>query len=186
MIDVEVPVKDIPEQEKRSIIPNLLSISRIASAPFLFLAIKDRDLVWTVILVFFAMLTDYLDGFLARKIGRISNAGKILDPIADKICLASGALALGIYGDLPLSLLALILLRDTIIGLLGVTIIKKAKKVPVSNMIGKVTVFMLSVSMVIYILQLEYLYSIAYLSAVIFIVVSSISYLWASIKLISN
>lgn len=175
-----------PEKNKIIIVPNLLSISRIVLAPLLFLAIKDHNLLWIAMLTLWAMFSDFLDGFLARKWQQISKTGKILDPLADKTCLAAAALALGIYGDLPVSLLAIILIRDIIIALLGITIIKKIKMVPVSNIIGKITVVILSLSMLVYILQVKQLYTIAYIAPVVFIFISSASYTWSGLKLFSN
>jgi CDP-diacylglycerol--glycerol-3-phosphate 3-phosphatidyltransferase len=132
------------------------------------------------------MISDYFDGFLARRWNQTSNTGKILDPLADKICLATGAVALTIYGDLPLSLLLMILARDVVIAFFGITIIKKIKQVPVSNIIGKAAVFIISLSMLVYIVQYKELYDIAYFGSVTMIIVSSISYLIVGIKFLSN
>lgn len=65
---------------------NILTISRIAIATliFLFLALNKLSM-WIIFLFLFGSLTDYFDGYLARKFNLVSEIGEILDPIADKI-----------------------------------------------------------------------------------------------------
>ena len=133
-----------------------------------------------------ALLTDFFDGYLARKLTSITNAGKILDPLADKLCVVAAASAATIYGDMPLSLLVIIIVRDLAIAVFGLTIVGKVKKIPVSNLIGKITVTVLSATLVIYVFKIQMLYLPAFWIAMLFIAASSISYLKNGIKIISN
>ena len=124
------------------------------------------------------MLSDYLDGNLARKYGSISEAGKILDPLADKLCIALGALALTLYGDMPVVLLIIIIARDLGIAIVGVTIIQKRKQIPVSNKLGKVTVFILSLALLVYVFKLNAVYDYTFIAVLLFIILSSCCYLY--------
>jgi len=80
-------------------------------APALFFSIKANDFTLITLLAAFAIFTDFIDGFLARKLNSITDAGKILDPLADKLCVASAAIAAVLYGDLPLVLFLIIITR---------------------------------------------------------------------------
>ena len=73
-------------------IPNLLTLSRIIVIPAIFLMVYIHSAVWQVIaavLFIIASITDYFDGYLARRMGETSALGRLLDPIADKILVIS-------------------------------------------------------------------------------------------------
>lgn len=77
-------------------LPNLLTLSRIVVIPVIFLTLYINSFVWqmfTATLFVFASITDYFDGYLARKRSETSAFGRLLDPIADKL-LVSSALVL--------------------------------------------------------------------------------------------
>ena len=132
------------------------------------------------------MLSDYLDGLTARRLNLISNAGKILDPLGDKVCIAAAAIAVTLYGEMPPLLLVLIVARDLGIGVIGITIIKKVESIPVSNIIGKYTALVLALVLLVYVFRIEQLYKIAYIAALLFITLSGISYIWEGQRLFKN
>jgi len=73
-------------------IPNLLTISRIVVIPVIFLMIYINSTVWQLfaaVLFIIASITDYFDGYLARQRNETSAFGRLLDPIADKLLVAS-------------------------------------------------------------------------------------------------
>jgi len=98
----------------------------------------------------------------------------------------AGALALTSYGDLPLILLIIIIARDILILLCGWAITRSAGIIPVSNWIGKVTVTVLSIALIIYVFEINQLYAVAFWSAIVFVSTSSISYLVTGIRIIIN
>jgi CDP-diacylglycerol--glycerol-3-phosphate 3-phosphatidyltransferase len=167
-------------------LPNFLSAIRIVIAPAIFFAIKAHNVLAIGILATAAILSDFFDGYLARRLNAVTKTGKILDPLADKFCVALAALASAIYQSFPIALLILILARDIIIMLFGLTIIAQKKQVPVSNIYGKVTVTMLTLTLIIYILQISSLYIIANIAATTMIVVSSLSYLVAALRILGS
>ncbi|MDY0081224.1 MAG: CDP-alcohol phosphatidyltransferase family protein, partial [Ignavibacteriaceae bacterium] len=83
-------------------ISNLLSLIRLFLAiPFWFLldGIKEGDSpLFLMLIVLLAIISDFLDGYFARKFNQISEMGKILDPLADKICVASITFKLYLIG----------------------------------------------------------------------------------------
>lgn len=101
---------------------------------------EDSFRIITFILCIIAAITDYLDGYIARKRNEITEIGKIIDPLADKILVAVLVIKLFLIGELSSYFLLIILLRDTIIFIGGILISLKLKKVLPSNLLGKITV----------------------------------------------
>jgi CDP-diacylglycerol--glycerol-3-phosphate 3-phosphatidyltransferase len=67
---------------------NLLTISRMALGAIIFILLTRTEMYWVAFVLFFiASITDYFDGYLARKYNHVSQIGEILDPIADKILI---------------------------------------------------------------------------------------------------
>ena len=102
-------------------LPNALSIIRIILTVPIVIALLKEQYLLTLMLFLFAGITDALDGWIAKQFSFQSRLGSILDPMADKILLASTFLGLYWVGILPLWLLLLIFVRDIIIvaGALG-------------------------------------------------------------------
>jgi len=100
------------------ILPNQLTILRIALTPvFLFFFLSD-DPVFKIIslgIYIIAALTDWYDGWLARKFNYITNWGKFWDPLADKILTSTAFIGFVILGIIPLWMVLIIILRDLII-----------------------------------------------------------------------
>lgn len=85
-------------------LPNLLSLLRITLIPLLVYFLTDTDRLFSALaaLTFFvASLTDFLDGYFARRHGHITNLGKLLDPLADKLLVASALIMLAATDRLP-------------------------------------------------------------------------------------
>ena len=84
-------------------LPNAITVVRfLMIVPIGILIIGDRAPVWTAVLVAIFGLTDWVDGFLARRLGQTSRVGELIDPIADRTGVAAIAVFLVIAGHLPL------------------------------------------------------------------------------------
>jgi CDP-diacylglycerol--glycerol-3-phosphate 3-phosphatidyltransferase len=99
-------------------IPNFLTIVRVVlSFLFLFLILSDgfpaKGLAFLVFVL--ASVTDYWDGEIARRSGQITQFGKIMDPIADKLLTLSAFVAFAFMGLVPWWMSALIVVRDVLI-----------------------------------------------------------------------
>ena len=93
-------------------VPNLLSFLRILLVPvFLWLLLHQLFLAAIAVLAF-AGLTDFLDGYLARKLNQTTKLGKMLDPVADRLYIFATLLALSATGYVPWWLAGLVILRD--------------------------------------------------------------------------
>src|SRR6188472_3545632 len=95
--------------------PNQLSLLRIILAPvFLFLFLSEDPFSKKISLVVFfvAVLTDWYDGWHARKFGQVSKVGIFLDPLADKILTSCAFIGFYIIGIMPLWMVIVIVVRD--------------------------------------------------------------------------
>ncbi|KAI4304274.1 hypothetical protein MLD38_039811 [Melastoma candidum] len=105
-------------------LPNLISVSRMVSGPFLGWMIMNEWYSVAFAGLVISGATDWLDGYVARRMNINSVVGSYLDPLADKVLIASVALAM-VYNDLlPVELVGLVLLRD--IALVGGAAYKRA------------------------------------------------------------
>jgi len=136
---------------------NLLSILRAALVvPFtlVMLVPEEPHRLAAAGLIAFGMLTDKLDGDIARARGEETEWGRILDPLADKICVAVIALVLLKLGDIPLAFVLALLGRDALI-LAGGLYLKKRRGIVVpSNAAGKWTVTAIAVTFLVALLGL--------------------------------
>jgi cardiolipin synthase len=96
-------------------VPNLLSLARLALAPYVFVLLVRREYRTVLVLFAIAGLTDFLDGLAARKFGSISRLGAILDPVADKVLLSGTFLTLALTGAIEAWVAAVVLGRDVLI-----------------------------------------------------------------------
>lgn len=95
-------------------IPNFLSFLRIALVPvFLWLLLQEM-FVSAITVLAVAGLTDFLDGYLARKLNQTTKLGKMLDPVADRLYIFATLLALSATGYVPWWLAGLVILRDVL------------------------------------------------------------------------
>jgi CDP-diacylglycerol--glycerol-3-phosphate 3-phosphatidyltransferase len=87
-----------------------------------------------------AAATDFFDGLIARALNQVTDFGKLLDPIADKICAVTAVAVLVLVGDIPLWYAGLVVLRDILIVIGSSLIISRRKVVVQSVWTGKLTI----------------------------------------------
>jgi cardiolipin synthase (CMP-forming) len=123
-------------------IPHLLTLLRVALSPVLVWLIVKSSFDAALCIVVLAGVTDWLDGYAARKLGVMGKLGTILDPMADKLMLVTLFFALAYVRLIPLWLLVLVMGRDVVIvtGALLVRIFRNIRKFTPST-IGKVSTF---------------------------------------------
>jgi len=95
-------------------LPNALSLLRLLGILPMMIFFQAQPGKIAFLAILFLALTDYLDGYLARKLNTCSSIGSILDPIADKVFNMSGFILLYYFNETGSLLLALILLRNSI------------------------------------------------------------------------
>ncbi len=94
-------------------IPNIISMVRLAGVPlFLWLVIGPEADVWALVVLMISGFTDWLDGYLARRLNQMSKLGEILDPVADRLYILAAVIGL-LYRDIiPLWVAVLLPARD--------------------------------------------------------------------------
>ncbi|MEZ4462278.1 MAG: CDP-diacylglycerol--glycerol-3-phosphate 3-phosphatidyltransferase [bacterium] len=96
-------------------IPNILTLFRIGLVPVVCFLIYDgtpQASFWAFVFFWIASVTDWLDGYIARKRNLVSLTGKFLDPLADKLLVTSALIMLVALGRVPASLVCIILARE--------------------------------------------------------------------------
>lgn len=124
-----------------------------------------------------AFISDYADGYFARKLNQTSELGKILDPLADKIIVIAAGVILYIQALLPIYFALIIVFRDIIIFIGGLHVKSRDGKVPPSNMLGKVTVNVISLVLFGIYFRNEYATNYGIPIAIFFAVLSLINYM---------
>ena len=98
-------------------IPNLISAIRISLVPvFLWLLLGRDAYVAAGLLIGGIGATDWVDGYLARRLGQVSDLGKLLDPIADRLAVTAAVIGGWISGTVPDWFAAALLLREILVG----------------------------------------------------------------------
>ena len=125
-------------------VPNLMSFFRLLLVPVIIWAyVGLRDTSLTIILLAVSALTDVLDGHIARHFNMISDLGKALDPVADKMTQVCVVLCLAFTYPLLWFLLGICVFRESSMAVLGTLTIKKTGKVPQARWYGKLSTVML-------------------------------------------
>jgi cardiolipin synthase len=104
-------------KEQFMTVPNLLSMLRLALVPvFLYLLLNEKYLSAIIVLAL-SSLTDYLDGYFARKFNQVTRLGQLLDPAADRLYIFSTLVGLSITGIIPVWLALVIIGRDVVLAI---------------------------------------------------------------------
>jgi CDP-diacylglycerol--glycerol-3-phosphate 3-phosphatidyltransferase len=100
------------KQDKILNVPNVLTMARIAALPFVIWRFVAGDRVGALVLYVLVVLTDLLDGYIARRYHKITNFGKLMDPLADKLLLLTMLILFWLEGTLPGGVVALVIAKE--------------------------------------------------------------------------
>jgi len=122
-------------------IPNILSGIRICMVPvFIYLFFEHSERIYLALLVFLlAGLTDVIDGYLARRNNWITNLGKLLDPLADKLMECTVLVCFTVNGTIPWQITAAFMLKELFMVCGAIIVLRKIKVTVKSKWYGKVT-----------------------------------------------
>ncbi len=123
--------------------PNLLSFLRLALVPvFLILLVQEED-AWALLVLFVASLSDFLDGFLARRFNLITRLGQLLDPAADRLYIFAALIALASRDLVPWWIVLVVVSRDVFLLGLGIVLANFGFGPLPVHLLGKVATFCL-------------------------------------------
>ena len=152
-------------------VANAVTMARIALVPFFVVALLADDgdsvtwrLVATAIFVL-AAGTDRLDGYLARRDNLVTDLGKLLDPIADKLLIGAGLIGLSILGELPWWVTVVVLARE--LGITALRFVVLRYGVMAASRGGKLKTVLQSVAIALFLLPLDHLPSAVRVVAVV-------------------
>jgi CDP-diacylglycerol--glycerol-3-phosphate 3-phosphatidyltransferase len=138
-------------------VPNVLTAARVGLVPLFWWALArtaDEPGHYLPLLVVAAVvLTDLLDGYLARRLNSITPFGQYLDPVADKIAILAGLALLAVYRDYPVWVLVLVAAREALGIWLGAFLLIKRRVLGRPNLWGKAGVALLALSGVFYLME---------------------------------
>ena len=132
-------------------VPNALSLLRIIIVPFCAWAFVSNDLAAAALLLALSGLTDLFDGLIARRFNQITELGKMLDPLADKLTQGVVALCLAIRFRSIRVVLLLFIVKELIMLACALVLLRKKKRPCASMWYGKVAtvLFYLSVCFIL-------------------------------------
>lgn len=160
--------------------PNMLTFSRFLLIPvFIFVyfsnAMNHTELAFMVLLI--AGLTDVVDGYLARKTGRVTQLGIMLDPLADKLMMLTVILSLLVSGVIELWAALIFFIRDAGMILSSAIFHFRGKKTVPANIFGKITTVLFYVAFLFVMFGLPYGKQILW-SVILFSFVTSAIYIF--------
>jgi len=116
-------------------LPNIISLTRVILAPLFIYLMLTNDVGYMILACFLylvAAITDYVDGWYARKFGLITKWGQFFDPLADKILTTSAFIVFYIFDIMPLWMIIVIVFRDAITTMLRIITWKRKKMINTS------------------------------------------------------
>ncbi|KHD44600.1 CDP-diacylglycerol--glycerol-3-phosphate 3-phosphatidyltransferase [Streptococcus hongkongensis] len=165
---------------KKENIPNILTLIRILMIPiFLLITTLSHSLSWHIVAaVIFAVasLTDYLDGYLARKWKVVTNFGKFADPLADKMLVMSAFVMLVGAGLAPAWIVAIIICRELAVTGLRLLLVESGGTVLAAAMPGKIKTMSQMLSIIFLFCHLTIIGNILLYIALFFTIYSGYDY----------
>ena len=134
---------------KKENIPKILTSIRFILIPFIFISVISKHYLTGLIIFPISAITDILDGFIARKYNYITDIGKLIDPLADKLTQISLLLSLSILGILPWWIFAIVFIKECVMVIFASFLYSKKDVVVYSKWYGKLATVLFYLAIVI-------------------------------------
>ena len=128
-------------------LPNVITLVRLAAIPvFLWLLFGREHRAAAAVLLGVLGATDWVDGFVARRYDQVTELGKVLDPVADRLLLGVGVVSILVDGSVPVVVAVLALTREAVVAVAAVALaVSGARRIDVT-LVGKAGTFCLLTS----------------------------------------
>ena len=156
---------------------NLISVSRIFLTIPSFMLFDSGNKYLGLMLLIIIIITDYADGMVARRLDQVSDFGKALDPISDKIVIMILFLYLLIESEFPMWYIVSLISRDLILAYLSLLVKRKSGTMPEANIPGKIAVNFMALMVIAWFMAWEDLKIFGLWSSIIFLLYSTIVYI---------
>jgi len=163
-------------------VPNVISLIRLALIPWFIWLVATAEYGWAGVLLGVIGSTDWLDGYLARRLGQVTEIGKFLDPLADRLAVAVAVIGGLITGVLPIWFAVALIVRETLIGigaLYGWT--KRVSKLDV-RYLGKAATLLLYIAMTLFYVGVGFDLSSLVVAAWLTGVPGLVMYYWVAVQ----
>lgn len=131
-------------------IPNLMGYCRILLIPvFCYFYIVKEEYLLAVGIVLISALSDLFDGYIARRFNMVTELGKALDPVADKLTHAALALCLAFRYPLMWALIVLMLIKEGYMGIMGLFFLRKGQMLNGAMWFGKICTALLFIVLLV-------------------------------------
>ena len=156
---------------------NLISISRVflTIPTLLFFDSGNKNLGLFVLTVM--IVTDFVDGIVSRKLNQVSDFGKALDPICDKIVLMGLFVYLVMNSNFPIWYFISIFSRDLILSYVSILIKRKKGVMPQPNVPGKIAISLVALFVITWFMEWEDVKVFAFWSSILFLLYSTAVYI---------
>lgn len=141
----DIGAKEGPEEVSDRILTaaNVLSFVRFLALPFIYLDLvrgaETHGRAFVLLVIF--VLTDWVDGYVARRFDQVTRLGKLLDPIADRLLIVVVGLGMVLADLIPLWVVLVLVARDLVVIVGGVVLVRRGITPPAVTRIGKTATF---------------------------------------------
>jgi cardiolipin synthase len=138
------PAPSIAASDRIWTIPNMISFVRLLGVPlFLYLLLGPENDVAALIVLAVGGTTDWVDGFVARRMNSVSRLGELLDPFADRLYILATLIGFTVRGVVPYWLTGALLLRELVLGIALLVLRRHGYGPPPVHYVGKTGTFVL-------------------------------------------
>jgi len=168
------------------LLPNILSIIRIILIPFFIYFFIATEYLLAGVLFSISGITDFFDGYFARKYNLTSKLGRMLDPFADKLTIISILIALTIKSIIPGYIAIIILTREVFIFLSSITSYLMGFDFINPSYIGKASIFLLYIAIALQLMDFNAIATYLFYFAIPLNIISGFNYIRTTAKCLSN
>jgi cardiolipin synthase len=167
-------------------VPNVISLVRLALIPVFIWLVAIAEYGWAGVLLVVIGATDWIDGYLARRLGQVTEVGKFLDPLADRLAVIVAVVAGLLSGVLPVAFGTALIIRE---GLIGVGAIygwsRGVSKLDV-RWLGKAATLLLYVSIALFYMGFGFDVDLVVAAAWLTGIPGLIMYYWVAVEYLSD